>query len=41
MLQFALNELAKDNDDEFTLIDGSLVRVHQDATGGKKTAPSA
>ncbi|MCP5041366.1 MAG: IS5 family transposase [bacterium] len=41
VLQVVLDELAKDADDEFTSIDGSLVRVHQDATGGKKPAPSA
>lgn len=29
-------ELAKDADDEFMLIDGSLVRAHQDAAGGRK-----
>lgn len=39
--QIVLDELSKDADDEFTIIDGSLVRVHQDATGGKKTATSA
>ena len=32
---------AEELDDEFTMIDGSLVRVHQDASGGKKTAPSS
>ena len=30
------DELSKDFDDEYTIIDGSNVRVHQDAVGGKK-----
>ena len=38
VLQKVLDELAKDADDEFALIDGALVRVHQDAAGGKKRA---
>ena len=41
LLQQVLEELAKDADDEFMLIDGSLVRAHQDSAGGKKTEPSA
>lgn len=37
-----LNEIsAEEFDDEFTMIDGSLVRVHQDAIGGKKMEPNA
>ncbi len=41
VLQKVLEQLAVDSDDEFTMIDGSLVRVHQDAVGGKKTEPNA
>ena len=36
-----LEAFASDLDDELTIIDASIVRVHQDATGGKKTAASA
>jgi transposase len=36
-----LAALAADLDDELTIIDASIVRVHQDATGGKKTTASA
>jgi transposase len=36
-----LDELALDLDGEFAMLDASIVRVHQDAAGGKKTAPSA
>lgn len=35
-----LDTLAIDLDDEYAILDASIVRVHQDATGGKKTAPS-
>lgn len=41
LLQAVLEELAKEADDEYMLVDGSLVRVHQDAVGGKKTAQNA
>ena len=33
-----LDELALDLDGEFAMLDASIVRVHQDAIGGKKTA---
>ena len=33
-----LDVLAADLDDELAMIDASIVRVHQDAAGGKKTA---
>ncbi len=36
-----LDALAVDADNEFTILDASIVRVHQDATGGKKTAANA
>jgi len=36
-----LDELALDADGEFTMLDASIVRVHQDAVGGKKTAASS
>ncbi len=36
-----LQALAADLDNELTIIDASIVRVHQDATGGKETAASA
>jgi transposase len=36
-----LKALAADLDKELAIIDASIVRVHQDATGGKKTAASA
>jgi transposase len=39
--QRVLAALATDLDDEVTIIDASIVRVHQDATGGKKRAVSA
>ena len=39
VLELVLEALAEDADDEYLLIDGSLVRVHQDASGGKKTDP--
>jgi len=39
--QRLLDALALDLDDEFAILDASIVRVHQDATGGKKTAPSS
>jgi transposase len=32
-----LDELALDADGEFAMLDASIVRVHQDAVGGKKT----
>ena len=32
-----LDTLASDVDDELTIIDASIVRVHQDASGGKKS----
>ena len=35
-----LDALAAEVDDELTIIDASIVRVHQDAVGGKKTAAS-
>lgn len=35
-----LDVLAADLDDELAIIDASIVRVHQDAAGGKKTAAS-
>ena len=35
-----LDELALDFDGEFAMLDASIVRVHQDAIGGKKTAAS-
>lgn len=35
-----LDGLAVDLDDELAIIDASIVRVHQDAVGGKKTAAS-
>ena len=35
-----LDALAADFDGEFTIIDASIVRVHQDAAGGKKTGAS-
>lgn len=35
-----LDALAADLDDELAIIDASIVRVHQDAAGGKKTAVS-
>lgn len=35
-----LEALAADFDGEFTIIDASIVRVHQDAAGGKKTGAS-
>ena len=36
-----LDALAIDLDDELAILDASIVRVHQDAVGGKKTAVSA
>ena len=36
-----VDALAVDRDDELAMIDASIVRVHQDAAGGKKTAASA
>lgn len=36
-----LDALASDVDDELVIVDASIVRVHQDAAGGKKTAASA
>jgi transposase len=35
-----LDELALDLDGEFAMLDASIVRVHQDAIGGKETEPS-
>jgi transposase len=36
-----LDTLAVDLDAEFTIVDASIVRAHQDAAGGKKTEASA
>jgi transposase len=39
--QRVLDALAADFDDELAIVDASIVRVHQDAAGGKKTAASS
>ena len=36
VLQRVFDEISADSENELTIIDGSYVRVHQDAVGGKK-----
>lgn len=37
VLQRIFDDVSVDSDNELTILDGSYVRVHQDAVGGKKT----
>ena len=40
LFEKVMAELGHDSDDEFMMIDGSHVSVHQDSVGGKKKEPN-